>query len=150
MRTPGRGANHFPAAHAPLYLSPPAADAQRSRPITAGLPACDGRFVGEGNGCILTWLFEKCQPLTVWSSAERLLARCEHAQQRRSSRHGNIARLYAGCSPPQTPPHPTPHPYLPFLDHPNVSFIFVSQNTTNVRESIIFVWKMYQICECAA
>lgn len=37
----------------------------------------------------------------------RSLARCEHAQQRRSSRHGNIARLYAGCSPPQTPPtHP--------------------------------------------
>lgn len=53
-----------------------------------------------------------------------------------AARHGNIARLYAGCSPP----HPTlPHPHLPFLDHPNVSFIFVSQNTTNVRESIIFV-----------
>lgn len=34
------------------------------------------------------------------------LRRYEHAQQRRSSRHGNIARLYAGCSPPQTPPTP--------------------------------------------
>lgn len=48
MWTPSRSANHFRAAHAPFLPFTPAADAQRSRPITAGLPACDGRFVGEG------------------------------------------------------------------------------------------------------
>lgn len=47
----------------------------------------------KANGSILTWLFEKCQALTVRSSAERLLARCEHAQQRRSSHSRNITRL---------------------------------------------------------
>lgn len=52
----------FTSSHATFYLSPLTADSNQSQPITAELPACHDRFVGEGNGCILTWLFEKCQP----------------------------------------------------------------------------------------
>lgn len=130
VRTLGYGANHFLAAHALFLPFTPAADAQRSQPITASLPACDGRFVGEGkNGCILTWLFEKCQPLTVWSSAERLLAQCEHAHQPRSSRHGNITRLYTGCS------HSNPQPSFTIY----LSSLFLSQNKTNLRSIFVFL-----------
>lgn len=39
--------------------------------------SCDDRLVGEGNGCILTWLFEKCRP----SQCEPLMIlSCEHAR----------------------------------------------------------------------
>lgn len=48
----------FPSSHATFYLSPLTADSQHHQPITAALPACHDRFVGEGKGCILTWLFE--------------------------------------------------------------------------------------------
>lgn len=89
-----------------FYLSPRAADAQRSRPITAGLPACDGSFVGEGKRLHPHVAFWKMPtPHSVKLLAERSLARCEHAHQRRSSRHGNITRLYAGCSPSSPNPH---------------------------------------------
>lgn len=110
----------------------------QSRPVCQHVMA---DLWAKGNGCILTWLFEKCQPLTVWSSAERCeLARCEHAHQRRSSRHGNITRLYACCSPSNPQPSFTNY----------VSSLFLSQNMANVRQLIIFAWKMQQFCECGA
>lgn len=87
-------------------------------------PACQHVMAdlwAKGNGCILTWLFEKCQPCTVWISAERLLAHGEHAHQRRSPRSGNITCLYAGCS--------APNPHLGV----NASSLFLLGTITNAR-----------------
>lgn len=104
-----------------FYLSPLAADAQRLQPITAELPACDDRFVGEGNGCIVTWLFEKCQP----SQCEALMSlSTPHVSMRTVptvSQYGLIALSLT----------------LSFflLKQTCISFFFI------IIRSIIFLWK---------